>query len=205
MTDSLGVEADRLWELVAARAVPGADTAKIDRRIWNLFGEEWAIMFTDLSGFSRQVATFGITHFLQIIYEHVGILNPIIDVHDGILLKTEADSMMVLFRDSAHAVQCAIAMQQRLSVVNVDRSDETKILLCVGIGAGKVLKVGRHDVYGEAVNAASKLGEDIAKSGEVLVTSVVREQLRSTGFTFELIEDVVAGSTQNFRLNYPAT
>jgi adenylate cyclase len=202
MTDRLGVDAGRLWELVAARAQPGADTAKIDRRIWNLFGEEWAIMFTDLAGFSRQVATFGITHFLQIIHEHVLILNPIIDAHDGILLKTEADSMMVVFRESARAVQCAVEMQHKLAVENTKRSDETKILLCVGIGAGKVLKVGHHDVYGEAVNAASKLGEDIAKAGEILVTSVVRDQLRATPMVFELLDDVVAGSSQNCRLKY---
>ncbi len=46
---------DRLWDLVAERAEAGADVATIDRRIWDLFGETWAIMFTDLSGFSRQV------------------------------------------------------------------------------------------------------------------------------------------------------
>jgi hypothetical protein len=56
----------RLWSLIEQRTRPGADQAEIDRRIWDLFGEEWAIMFTDLSGFSRQVAAFGIIHFLRV-------------------------------------------------------------------------------------------------------------------------------------------
>ena len=65
----------RLWELIAERARPGADVKALDRRIWDLFGETWAIMFTDLSGFSRQVEKFGILHFLQIILEHKGELS----------------------------------------------------------------------------------------------------------------------------------
>ena len=59
---------DRLEKLIEDRLKPGADKDKIDNRIWDLFGESWAIMFTDLSGFSRNVAKFGIIHFLQTIY-----------------------------------------------------------------------------------------------------------------------------------------
>ena len=47
---------DRLEKLIAERLAPGADRDAIDARIWALFGETWAVMFTDLSGFSRRVA-----------------------------------------------------------------------------------------------------------------------------------------------------
>ena len=47
--DLKGSEA-RLWALVEERTKAGADTTRIDQRIWDLFGDEWAIMFTDLSG-----------------------------------------------------------------------------------------------------------------------------------------------------------
>lgn len=42
---------ERLWKLIEERTHPDADVARIDRRIWDLFGEEWSVMFTDLSGF----------------------------------------------------------------------------------------------------------------------------------------------------------
>ena len=61
----------RLWDLIAERTRPGVDLKTLDQRIWDLFGETWAVMFTDLSGFSRQVEKFGILHFLQIIHEPV--------------------------------------------------------------------------------------------------------------------------------------
>lgn len=70
---------DRLQALIEARIAPGADKARIDERIWDLFGEEWCVMFTDLAGFSRRVATFGIIHFLQTIFEAERVLIPIIE------------------------------------------------------------------------------------------------------------------------------
>ncbi len=50
---------DRLSRLIEERLAPGADKEHIDARIWDLFGEEWAIVFTDLAGFSRKVEAFG--------------------------------------------------------------------------------------------------------------------------------------------------
>ena len=58
-TIQAGASEDRLEKLIQARLRPGADKEAIDRRIWDLFGEEWCVMFTDLSGFSRWVARFG--------------------------------------------------------------------------------------------------------------------------------------------------
>src|SRR5512142_1999217 len=149
-----------LWKLIEERTHAGADTAAIDRRIWDLFGEEWAIMFTDLSGFSRQVAQFGIIHFLQIIFEKKRLLSPIIDKHDGILIKVEADSFLLLFRNPAQAVACALEMQRVCKSYSARRPPEEHVVLCVGVGYGKLLRVGDDDVFGHEVNLASKLGED---------------------------------------------
>lgn len=194
----------RLWQLIEARAQPGADTAAIDARIWDLFGEEWAIMFTDLSGFSRQVAAFGITHFLQIINEQKKLLLPLIADHDGILVKIEADSFLVIFKRASRAVTCAVALQHACQRANQRLRPEERILLCVGIGAGRLLRIGDSDVYGQEVNAASKLGEDTAKANEILVTGSARLKAaqEQPGLTFEPIETAVPGSESNFRLAY---
>ena len=44
------------------------------------------------------------------------------------------------------------------------------IVLCVGVGFGKLIKLGDEDVFGHEVNLASKLGEDTAEGNEILVT-----------------------------------
>jgi class 3 adenylate cyclase len=194
----------RLWRLIEARTRPGADRAAIDRRIWDLFGAEWAIMFTDLSGFSRQVAAFGIIHFLQIIFEHKRLLLPVVADHDGILIKVEADSLLVIFKRPETALRCAIAMQHACQAYDQGRIPEEQILLCVGLGFGNILRIGDTDLYGAEVNAASKLGEDTAKANEILVSRAVKDAVGDNpGVTYTQVTDAIPGSPENFRVHYP--
>ncbi len=185
---------DRLEMLITERLLPGADRKKIDERIWDLFGEDWAVMFTDLSGFSRRVAEFGIIHFLQTIQESERLLIPVIEDYDGILLKVEGDSFLVIFRNAQKALQCSVSMQKTLEGYNMDKAAEDKVLLCVGLGYGRMLRIGDADVYGSEVNFSSKLGEDTAKAGEILVTAAFYEKCKGIpGFTMTAIDDVPSG------------
>jgi adenylate cyclase len=199
----LKVSQSRLWALIEERCNPGADVAVIDQRIWDLFGEEWAVMFTDLSGFSRRVREFGIIHFLQIIHEQRKILLPIVERHDGLLIKEEGDSLLILFRRVERALDCGIAMQRACRQVNERRKAEEQILLCLGIGYGKILRIADTDAWGREVNAASKLGEDTAKASEILVTAAAYEALTEyRGVTFESIGANSLGPEENFRVAY---
>jgi len=116
---AISASEERLEQLIEARLAPGADQREIDDRIWDLFGEQWAVMFTDLSGFSRGVAEFGIIHFLQVIHEAQRILVPCIDRHDGILLKSDGDSLLVIFRTAHGALACSLAMQRSRSTTAI--------------------------------------------------------------------------------------
>jgi class 3 adenylate cyclase len=194
---------DRLENLITERLRKGANKARIDKRIWDLFGEDWCVMFTDLSGFSRNVAKFGIIHFLQTIHESQRLLIPILENNDGILLKVEGDSYLVIFRNITKAIQASIEMEKALQKYNKKKSKEEQVLLCVGLGYGKVLKIGDNDVFGNEVNAASKLGEDTAKAGEILVTESVKENCDKSGnYKFELIKEIPPGAARAYRLKY---
>jgi adenylate cyclase len=200
---SSGDSQARLDDLIAARLAPGADKERIDERIWDLFGEEWAVMFTDLSGFSRNVARFGIIHFLQTIHESKRLLIPVIEEADGFLLKIEGDSFLAMFRNPLKGLQAALRMQELLRSYNGDKADEEKVLLCVGLGFGKVLRIGDLDVFGHEVNSASKLGEDTAKAGEILVTEAFRDRIRALSdqeFEEIAIESILAGKA--YRVKY---
>ena len=193
----------RLEALIAERSPPDADKEWIDRRIWDLFGERWAVMFTDLSGFSRHVAEFGVVHFLQVIYESQRLLVPVIEEYDGILLKLEGDSLLVMFRNPAKAVACSIAMQGVLERYNQGREESEQVLLCVGLGYGDVLRIGDEDIFGGEANAASKLGEDEAGAGEILVTASLREAVLDVeGVQLEPIAFVPPGADGAYRVAY---
>lgn len=197
---------ERLWRLIEERTKSGADTEAIDERIWDLYGEEWTIMFTDLAGFSRHVAAFGIIHFLQIIHEHKKLLVPLIEERGGILVKAEADSLLVLFKRASSALRCAVEMQHACRHANTRRVPEERMLLCVGLGSGHILRIGDAEVYGAEVNAASKLGEDIARADEILATEAfhraVRDDAPAAGITFEALEVEVPGSEKSWRAVY---
>jgi len=192
----------RLWELIQQRIERRHDTAEIDRVIWDELGVECAVMFTDLTGFSRQVAKFGILHFLQIIHQQHALLCPVSERHGGTLIKTEADSMLLLFPRAADAVAAAVEMQRACAVANRARDPEDKMILCAGIGYGKLLRLP-DDVFGHEVNLASKLGEDTAGSNEILVTPAGRAAAGDVpGVTWVEVEAAYAGESRCWRANY---
>ena len=196
---------ERLTRLIKERLKPGADKKRIDERIWDLFGEDWCVMFTDLSGFSRRVAEFGIIHFLQTIHESERLLLPVIDSHDGFVLKVEGDSFLAIFRNARKCLQSALAMHQTVQDYNLDRLDEEKVLLCVGLGYGRMLRIGDTDVFGAEVNAASRLGEDLAQSGETLVTGAFLAQCGAVeNVEFERLAQAPAGADSAYRIRIPA-
>ena len=194
---------ERLNLLLTERARPGSDKAGIDRRIWDLYGETWAIMFTDLAGFSRHVAAFGVCHFLQVIAESFRVQIPIIERHDGVLLKVEGDSMMVLFRKPDSALACAIAMQNANHAYNADRPDEEKLIMSIGLGYGRVLRFGDQDVYGQEVNVACKLGEDLGKHWDIRMSADFHAAVAATpGLKCKPSDDVPAGTKMAWLVDY---
>ncbi len=204
MASELKTSSSRLRKLIEERSQAGADVVAIDRRIWDLFGEEWAIIFTDLSGFSRGVAKFGIIHFLQIIHESEKLLLPVIERHDGVLVKIEADSFLLLFRKASSAAMCALEMQRVCRNYSARRPPEEQVILCVGIGYGKVLRIGDEDVFGHEVNLASKLGEDTATGHEILATPAARAAAGDVpGLAWEEHAAEYAGEKTCFRARYP--
>lgn len=189
---------------MAERLEAGADRASIDQRIWDLFGEEWCVMATDLSGFSRGVAEFGIIHFLQTIYESERLLVPVVERHDGILLKVEGDSFLVIFRNPRKAIHAAVEMQRTTRRYNEGRDPEDHVLLGVGLGFGKLLRIADTEVFGNEVNSACILGESYAKGYDILVTQSVHERA-GEGIAFEPFEFVPPGAGAVYRVVYSSS
>jgi len=170
-------DADALADLLAQRRQTGADHAAIDAAIFTRFGRVHAVMFTDLVGFSRVVEAFGIVHFLQLIQESEALFIPLIQQHGGTCLKHEGDSLLVVFDAPQQALDAARAMVDATVALNPGRTPEERIEICIGLGYGTVLRIDDHEVWGAEVNAASKLGEDLAKGGEVLVTDTFHQAM----------------------------
>ena len=91
------------------------------------------------------------------------------------LLKVEGDSFIVIFRNVQKALQASVEMQRTTRLYNAGHAEVEHVLLGIGLGFGRVLRIGDADVFGNEVNSACILGESWAKGYEILVTEAVRE------------------------------
>jgi class 3 adenylate cyclase len=155
--------------------------AEIDREIWETFGETHALWVLDMCGFSRLTMRYGITHFLAMIHRLHGIVRPIVVRHGGRVVKTEADNVFAVFPTVSAAVAAARDVQDQLATANVFLPDDWDLHASIGVGFGEVLMVEDDDFYGNELNLASKLGEDVAESGETLLTQAAHAQLIAEG------------------------
>src|SRR5512143_1202186 len=143
---------------------------KIEESLWEEFGEEDAVFVLDMSGFSLLTRKYGIVHYLSMVRRMQLTTEPIVKAYGGSMIKYEADNCFAVFPDPLSAVNAAIAMQHAFDAANLLTSDDLDIHIACGIDYGKILIIGHEDCFGDPVNRASKMGEDIACSGEILVT-----------------------------------
>jgi len=149
----------------------------IEKEIWAAFGMEQAVFVLDMSGFSLLTRKYGIIHYLSMVRRMQLIAQPIIESYHGAVVKFEADNCFAAFPDALPAVQAAIALQLAFSASNLLTPDDLDIHISCGIDYGKILMVEDKDFFGEAVNKASKLGEDIAAAGEILVSREAMQRI----------------------------
>jgi adenylate cyclase len=67
------------------------------------------------------------------------------------------------------------------------RCRDEDFTLAIGAGFTEILDLDACNAFGDAVNMAFKLGEDVAKGGEILITENIKNELRSSdGFDFKM-------------------
>jgi adenylate cyclase len=143
--------------------------ARVDARILSTLARPLAVVFTDTADFTRKVARDGICHFLMAFDRAVRGLEADLRPLGGRLVKVEADSLLLVFPDAPAACRGVARVEARLARANRGRPDDERLAFSYGIGFGPVLEL-EEDVFGLEVNLASKLGEDRARPGDVLLT-----------------------------------
>lgn len=150
--------------------------AELGEEIERIFAQEKAVMVLDMSGFSRTTMRHGIVAFLLMIHQNERLARPCIEEHGGMLVKAEADNLYCLFDTVSGAAHAALEITRRLNAANMVLPEDRQIYVAVGIGYGRIVNVANEDLFGE-VNLASKLGEDVAEMGEILLTPAAGAQM----------------------------
>lgn len=147
-----------------------SDRKRIEQQIWDEYGSINAVFVLDMSGFSLLAQKYGVVHYLSMVYRMQITSKPIIESYNGEIIKFEADNCFAVFPTPAEAIYAAKDLNHAFDAENILTPDELDIKIAIGIDYGKTLIIDNSDFFGNVVNRASKLGEDVADPGEILVT-----------------------------------
>ena len=147
------------------------------------YGRDCAVMVLDTSGFTRTTRKHGIYAFLLMVHQMKRLARPVVEEQGGKVVKEEADNLFCLFRKCDQAVAASLAIVAKLDAANCQLPEDLRLYASIGIASGRVLDLDGEDLFGDAVNLACKLGEDVAQRGEILITEA----------GFSQLEEAVAG------------
>jgi class 3 adenylate cyclase len=132
-----------------------------------------AILAADIAGYSRlmEADEEGTLQRLRALRREL--IDPQIKAHDGRIVKTTGDGILIEFASVVDAVRCAIALQHRLSKTDLPPLQQLKYRL--GINLGDVVAEG-DDILGDGVNIAARL-ETLAEPGGICISAAAYDQV----------------------------
>ena len=136
-----------------------------------------AILVADIVGFSRLAGADEDRILARLRALRSDLIDPVISVHNGRVVKRTGDGVLVEFRSVVDAVRCAIEMQNGLIERNAGLPPERRIEFRVGVHLGDVVEETDGDLMGDGVNIAARL-EGIAKPGAIALSEDAYRQVK---------------------------
>jgi len=135
-----------------------------------------AILAADVAGYSRLMGADeeGTLERLKALRREL--VDPKIAEHNGRIVKTTGDGLLVEFASVVDAVRCAVEMQRAMAEQNIGVATDNRIEFRIGINLGDVIVEG-DDLYGDGVNIAARL-EGTAEPGGICISDDAFRQVR---------------------------
>jgi adenylate cyclase len=140
-----------------------------------------AILVADIVGYSRLAGADEDRILARLRTLRSDLIDPILAVHHGRVVKRTGDGAIVEFRSVVDAVRCAIEVQSGLAERNAGLPPEKRIEYRVGIHLGDVVEEADGDLMGDGVNIAARL-EGVAKPGAICLSEDAYRQGRPPAF-----------------------
>jgi class 3 adenylate cyclase/alpha-beta hydrolase superfamily lysophospholipase len=132
------------------------------------------VMFTDIVGSTKRAAELGDRRWLALLDEHHTVVRRELARYRGTEVKTTGDGFLATFDGPARAIRCARSI--------VEETRRLGLEVRTGLHTGECEMVG-DDVRGIAVHTAARVAA-AAASGEVLVSSTVKDLVAGAGIRF---------------------
>jgi adenylate cyclase len=159
--------------------------ARVERRLA-------AILAADVAGYSRLMGTDEVGTLAALKAHRREIVDPAIARHNGRIVKTTGDGMLVEFASAVDAVACAVEVQEKMAERAAGRA-EPRIQFRVGINIGDIIIDGG-DIFGDGVNIAARVENECEPGGVYIADDAYRQVRGKMALT---IDDLGEKSLKN--------
>ena len=135
-----------------------------------------AILAADVAGNSRLMGADEEGTLDRLKAHRRELIDPKIKEHQGRIVKTTGDGILVEFPSVVDAVRCAAEVQRGMMDREPEVTDERRIMFRIGVNLGDVI-ADDDDIIGDGVNVAARL-EALADEGGICISRTVRDQVR---------------------------
>jgi adenylate cyclase len=136
-----------------------------------------AILVSDVAGYSRLAGADEDRTLARLRTLRSDLIDPIISVHRGRIVKRTGDGSIIEFRSVVDAVRCAIEVQTGMVERNAGVPPEKRIEFRVGVHVGDVVEESDGDLMGDGVNIAARL-EGICQPGAICLSEQAYWQVK---------------------------
>ncbi len=133
------------------------------------------IMFSDIEDSTSINERLGDERWVAILREHNAVVGEQARAHGGAIVKHRGDGYMVAFAQPRAAVLCAVAIQRAIAARNAAHP-QAAIAVRIGLHTGSPVREGA-DFFGVDVTFAARIADDVARGGEIVVSSRLSELL----------------------------
>jgi adenylate cyclase len=137
-----------------------------------------AILVSDVVGYSRLAGADEDRILARLRTLRSDVIDPIISVHRGRVVKRTGDGAIVEFRSAVDAVRCAIEVQNAMVERNAEAPEDRRIVFRIGIHIGDVVEESDGDLMGDGVNIAARL-QGVAEPGAICLSEDAYRQVKS--------------------------
>jgi adenylate cyclase len=133
-----------------------------------------AILVSDVVGHSRLAGADEDRILARLRTLRSDLIDPLISVHHGRIVKRTGDGSIIEFRSVVDAVRLAIEVQSAMVERIAEVAEDRRILFRLGIHLGDVVEESDGDLMGDGVNIAARI-EGVCEPGGVCLSEDAHE------------------------------
>ncbi len=172
LEDSQELSSFRGWSEDVYRDFLALKQGKLSSEEFHLkYQRQRAILSLDMTGFTLSAINIGELQSLLRILDAQRVCIPVLKDFGADLIRCFADDIVAIFDDPNKAVDAAFEIHRRVELfANSELSSDHPTQCSIGIGFGQIFEIGPNLAQGDEMNRASKLGEEISRASETLLT-----------------------------------